>query len=380
MALPPSDGATANVAAMAMNKRVAQLLTRFGQDGNRVLSEAAAFPNDIASLLRHPTLVNENGLIKLHTIGAMDALISMAIGAPPAMAPPKNLPAIVNALTLFVQINFTPQLCWREKDTPEAWSTRIIDVLFSGLAQKKVFNHADFIALDHISQNPMWQGLFNYALGLFLAAIADPKRVATLDRTTAGGALQAFKAAAVARQARLPKVKYGNPMAGFKDIAEYAIGEYLDGLNVNEALSRTLVQSQLGTGSADGKEKFQSFLKDNQIQPETFPTTVNVLYENIQRLCRFQESEGEVAAVCYSYAQEKKESGKIEKIFGNFADPIFPVAAKCRRHFAFDNIEPNDAIQIMGGGGGAPVFGPNVGGGGFWAWGVFFLGGERPMF
>lgn len=330
-----------------MNRRIANLLTRFGVDGQKMLAEAAHSPPDARTLLRHPALVDDRGLIRLYSIGVMDAMLEIASNGKPAITPPKNPKVALQAISLFLRLNHTQEFGWREKDTPQAWSTRIIDVLFMGLAQKKVFSHSDFLALERISRNPIWQGLFSYALGLFLVAIADPKRIAMLDRATSSAAVQAFRASSAARQARLPKVKYGNPMAGFKDIAEYAIGEYLEGLDVNEALARTLVQAQLGLNAGDGQERFEAFLRDNHISPDTFPTTIGMLYEAVDREVRFKESEGEVAAVCYSYAAEQKETAKIEKIFSCFADAVFPVAAKCRRQFAFGDITASDAAQII---------------------------------
>ena len=88
-------------------------------------------------------------------------------------------------------------------------------------------------------------------------------------------------------------------------------------------------------------------MQENRISQDTFPTTVNQLYLMVQALVRFQETEGEVAAVCYSYASEIKETAKIEKIFSTFADGIFPLAAKCRRQFAFGNLSPADGAQII---------------------------------
>ena len=239
--------------AIAMNARIARMLTRFGMDGQKILNEAARNPAEVSSLLRHPALVNEKGLIQLHSIGIMDAMLEVATGGKPAITPPKSPQAGLQSLIMFLKLNHTPEFSWREHDTPEAWSTRIIDALFAGLAQKKIFLHADFLALDRMSRNPLWQGLFSYALAFYLSAIADPKRIATLDRATSQAAVTAFKTAVTARQARLPKIKYGNPLAGFKDIAEYAIGEYLDGLDVNEALARTLVQTQLGLNEKGGQ-------------------------------------------------------------------------------------------------------------------------------
>ncbi len=334
-------------AAAAMNQRIAKLLTRFGADGEKILEEASKSPPSPQTLLRHPAFVSELGQIMIHPIGTMDALLEMAIGGKPAIAPPKGLPPVIAALRLFLQLNHTPEFGWRENDTPDAWSTRIIDALFFGLSRTKVFSPADFMALDRISQNPIWLGLFSYALGMFLSAVADKSRVAALDRSTSSAAVSAFKASATARRARLPKVKYGNPMASFRDVAEYAIGEYLDGLNVNDALARTLVQTQLGLNEGNGKEKFDEFLKNNRISPETFPNTVAVLFEMVEKSCKFQESEGEVAAVCWNYGQEKNETGKIEKIFSSFADAVFPVAAKCRRQFSFGQVAPNEAALII---------------------------------
>lgn len=347
---PSPGGAKPSVippSAAAMNRRIADMLTRFGMDGARLLREAAQNPAEARALMRHPALINDQGLIQLHSVAVMDAMLELAVGGKPAIAPPKSPQAALQALTLFLKLNHTPELSWREKDSPAAWSTRIIDALFIGLAQKKVFVHADFLGLDRMSRNPLWQGLFAYALGLYLSAIADPKRIAGLDRTTSQAAVSAFRGSAAARQARLPKIKYGNPLAGFKDIAEYAIGEYLDGLDVNEALARTLVQTQLGLTEKGGSERFDAFLRDNRINPETFPTTVSQLYDSIQKLVRFQETEGEVAAVCYAYASEIRETAKMEKIFNSFADAIFPLAAKCRRQFAFGSLTSLEGAAVI---------------------------------
>ena len=338
-ALPP--------AAQAMNRRIAQLLSRFGVDGEKVLAEASANRVSVGELLASPALVNAKGLIQLHGIGTMDAMLELATGGKPAIPLPKDSKVGLQAIVLFLRLNHTPQFSWRENDSPSAWSTRIIDALFEALASKKVFGHTDFLALDRLSTNPLWQGLFAYALDMFLSAIADPNRVATLDRATSQAAVQAFRTSATTRQARLPKIKYGNPLASFKDIAEYAIGEYLNGLDVNDALARTLVQAQLGLGDDSGKERFDAFLKNNRIMPETFPTTVQVLYERVQGEVRFTESEGEVAAVCWAYAVEMKQTQIMERLFGSFADGVFPVAAKCRRYFSFGGIAPKDGATVI---------------------------------
>jgi hypothetical protein len=333
--------------AQAMNKRIADLLTRFGVNGAKILADAAADRSGASQLLSNPALSNPQGLIRLQSIGTMDAMLELATGGRPAITLPANPKDGLLAIALFLRLNHTPEFTWREKDTPSAWSTRIIDALFAGLANRKMFGHADFLALDRLSRNLLWQGLFANALDLFLNAIADPARVAALDRGTSQSAVQAFRASSAARQARLPKVKYGNPLASFKEIAEYAIGEYLEGLDVNEALERTLVQAQLGLGDDSGRQRFEAFLRDNRIEPDTFPTTVSVLYERVQSQVRFRESEGEVAAVCYAYASENKQTMRVEKLFSNFADAIFPVAAKCRRHFFFGGISPKDGATVI---------------------------------
>ncbi|MTJ82209.1 MAG: hypothetical protein F8N37_14545 [Telmatospirillum sp.] len=333
--------------AQAMNRRIAKMLTRFGMNGEKLLAEAAAERAKASELLSNPALVNGQGLIRLHGIGTMDAMLELATGGKPAITMPSNPKEGLMAIVLFLKLNHTPEFSWREKDTPSAWSTRIIDALFISLANRKVFGHTDFLALDRLSRNPLWQGLFGAALELFLNAIADQERVNALDRGTSQAAVQAFRASSSARQARLPKVKYGNPLASFKEIAEYAIGEYLEGLDVNDALERTLVQAQLGLGDDVGKQRFEAFLRDNRIQPDTFPTTVQILYEKVQNEVRFQESEGEVAAVCYAYASEMKQTARVEKLFANFADAVLPVAAKCRRHFFFGGISARDAATVI---------------------------------
>lgn len=342
-ARPASLGAS----AQAMNKRIARMLTKFGMNGERILAEAAAQRTDKAELLGSPILVDRQGLILLHSIGVMDAMLELATGGKPAITLPSNPKAGLQAIVLFLKLNHTPEFTWREKDTPAAWSTRIIDALFTGLASRNIFDIADFLALDRLSRNQLWQGLFGSTLDLFLNAIADPQRVATLDRGTSKAAVEAFRMSSAARQARLPKVKYGNPLASFKEIAEYAIGEYLEGLDVNEALERTLVQAQLGLGDDSGKKQFQDFLKNNRIRPDTFPTTISVLYERVQKQVGFRESEGEVAAVCYAYAAGIKQTMRVERLFSNFADAIFPVAAKCRRHFSFGGLSTQDAGAVI---------------------------------
>ena len=70
---PPPPGP----AAAAINRRILELLKRFGVDGAQLLAQAqraAQFgPQDI---LRHGALVNENGLIRVHQIALMDALLA----------------------------------------------------------------------------------------------------------------------------------------------------------------------------------------------------------------------------------------------------------------------------------------------------------------
>jgi hypothetical protein len=347
-ARPPASEAPAGLSdsAQAINRRIAKLLTRFGVDGEGILAQAAAQPMT-GNLSSNPSLMGENNLIRLHGIGTMDAMLELATGGKPAIPLPKNPKHGLQALTLFLRLNHTPRFSWREDDTPSAWSTRVMDALFHGLADRQIFTLADFLALDRLSSNPLWQGLFGYTLDLFLNAVSEPGRVASLDRATSQAAVQAFRASADARQARLPKVKYGSSLASFKEVAEYAIGEYLGGLDVNDALARHLVQAQLGLEDDDGQARFEQFLADNRIDPETFPTTTAVLYERVQKEVRFQESEGEVAAVCFAYAQASKQTVIMEKLFANFADPIFPVAAKCRKHFHFGGIAPRDGATVI---------------------------------
>ena len=335
-------------AAVAMNRRLANMLTRFGMNGEKILADIAAAGAG-AELLSDPTLVTPQGLIRLNNIGTMSVMLEMATGGKPTITPPSNPKDGLMAIVFFLKLNHTAEFGWRENDTPSAWARRIIDALFKSLAAKKVFTDTDFIALDRVCSNPLWTMMFSYSLELFLQAIADPAMVAQLDKATAGAAVNAFRASATARQARLPKIKYGNPIASFKDVAEYSIGEYLGGLNVNEALERALVQSQLGMSDDSGKQKFQAFLRDNQIKPETFPTTVADLYSSVQGQVRFQESEGEVAAVCYAYAAQTQQTQKVEKVFGAFADAIMPLAAKMRRHFHFGGISAKDGTMLIAG-------------------------------
>ncbi len=346
---PPQSAQTSSAlpeSAHVMNRRIAKMLSRFGMDGEKILAETSAIPS-ATNLLANPALVDKQKLIRLHSIGTMDAILELATNGKPAIPLPKKPQDGLQAIVLFLRLNNTPLFCWRENDTPSAWSTRIMDALFHSLASQHVFNHADFLALDRLSNNPLWQGLFTYILELFLNAITNPQRIASLDRETSSAAVQAFRASAEARQSRLPKVKYGNSLASFKDVAEYAIGEYLGGLDVNDALARHLVQAQLGMEDEEGKAKFERFLRENRIKPETFPTTVSELYRRVNEQVRFQESEGEVAAVCYSYAQETNKTAIMEKLFANFADPVFPVAAKCRRYFSFGGIPPKDGAVVI---------------------------------
>ncbi|WP_413205184.1 hypothetical protein [Rhodospirillum sp. A1_3_36] len=329
-----------------MNRRIAKMLTKFGVDGEKILAEAAAKP-PTPNLLRDPALLEGKNLIRLNSIGTMDAMLELALGNKPSIPMPKDPKVGLQAIILFLRLNHTPWFSWKENDTPAAWSTRVMDALFHNLADQEIFTQADFLALDRLSSNPLWNGLFGYTLDLFLNAISDPTRVSNLDKGTSQSAVQAFKSSADARQARLPKVKYGNSLASFKDVAEYAIGEYLAGLDVNEALERHLVQAQLGLEDTDGKARFQKFLSDNRIEPDTFPTTVAAMYQQVRQEVRFQESEGEVAAVCYTYAQETGQTGVMDKLFANFADPVFPVAAKCRKYFHFGGIAPRDAATVI---------------------------------
>lgn len=344
---PPAPPTDLPPSAEAMNRRLARLLSRFGMNGERILADVAANRIGAGQLLRNPALIDPGGLIKLHAIGMMDAMLELASGGKPVIALPKNPKAGLNAIALFLRLNHTPQFFWRENDTPSAWSTRVFDALFISMADEKIFGFSDFLALDRLSGNPLWQGLFGSSLDLYLKAVANPARIQMLDQTTSQSAVNAFRNSSTQRQARLPKVKYGNPLASFKDIAEYAIGEYLEGLDVNEALERTLVQTQLGLTDPGGKERFEAFLRDNRIDPGTFPTTVQVLYERVLQQVRFQESEAEVAAVCYAYADEIKATARIEKLFSNFADAVLSVAARCRRHFSFDGMTAMEGAAVI---------------------------------
>ena len=330
-----------------VNIKILDLLARFGTVDREALLAEAQSVNDRA-ILRSGVLVNKAGQVDIHLIGVMEALLLMAFKKKPSITVPKNVKFIRDALILFLKLNHTERFSLRTNDEPSNWAFRILDFLFTSFTENKTLSLRDQLVLLRVGENPLWQAAFTYALQLYVeASRGGPKFIRGADQPAVGAAGKSFRSAMDVRRARIPTVKYGNPLASARELTEYAIGQYLDGLDVNEALSQTLVQSQLGTQGEEGKARFEAFLKNNALTNDKFPTTSQELYDLVGRQVQFQETEEEVSNALYAFAKVSGQQKNIERMFAGFVEMAFPVAAKLNRVLSFSALDSKEVGALI---------------------------------
>jgi hypothetical protein len=330
-----------------VNVKILDLLARFGSvDREALLAEASRV--DDRAILRSGVLVNKAGVVDIHLIGVMEALLMMAFDKKPPITVPRDRKYLRDALILFLKLNYTERFCLRSDDEPSNWAFRILDFLFTSFTENKTLSLRDQLVLLRVGENPLWQAAFTYALQLYVeASRGGPKFIKGADQPALNAAGKSFKAAIDTRRARIPTVKYGNPLASARELTEYAIGQYLDGLDVNEALAQTLVQSQLGTQGEEGRRRFEDFLKSNALTNDKFPTTTQELYDLVGRQIRFQETEEEVSNALYAYAKASGQQKNIERMFAGFVELSFPIAAKLNRVLSFSGLDSKEVGALI---------------------------------
>ncbi|MBB4210763.1 hypothetical protein [Rhodothalassium salexigens] len=330
-----------------VNRNVVRLLSRFSTVDTAALLVEAQRVSETA-LLETSGLVDRNGRVKLHLIGLMEALLTMALGGRSSFRIPNDLTAVRDALVLFLKLNHTQRFAYRVDDTPMSWTVRLLDHLFATFAERDLLTLQDRLVLRRISESGVWETAFSAALELYVRAVeGGAALLAEADRPAMASAATTFKKAVRQRYDRVPKTKYGNPNANFRDVTEYAIGQYLGGLDVNEALSQTLVQAQLGIGSDHGQARFEAFLKANKITPQTFPTTVKELHNTVGRSIPFRETEAEIANALYAYASHVGKARDMRAVFASFTESVLPVAAKCAKLFRFAHMDQTDRAHLI---------------------------------
>ncbi|GEO82701.1 hypothetical protein [Pararhodospirillum oryzae] len=331
----------------AINEKVLKLLARFGSvDIPGLVAEVSRV--DASAILQSGVLVDASGKVQLGQVGVMESLLVMALGGKPTVTMPRSIEPVRDALILFLKLNNTDRFGYHPDDRPERWAFRILDQLFLEFAQRNDLSLKDRLVLLHAAQNPLWHAAFSYALKLYLQVVERGEAfIKTTDKPAMAATATAFRTAVEVRRAKIPKLKYGNPLAGFKEITEYAIGQYFDGLDINDAMSQTLVQSQLGTGGDSGQERFKAFLDANRITMDMFPTTAAQLYAQVGASIQFKHTEEEVSNVLYEFAKQTQQQKQMESMFGNFAEAAFPVAAKCSQLMSFKGLEANDAANLL---------------------------------
>jgi len=331
----------------AINAKVLKLLNRFGSvDIPALVAEVSRVDAD--AILQSGVLVDASGKVQLGRVGVMQALLTMALGGRPTITMPKSIHHVRDALILFLKLNNTDRFKYFQDDTPDSWAFRILDQLFQEFAARNALLLRDRLVLLHATENPLWHAAFAYALQLYLQVLERGQNFITeTDKKAVAATAQTFKTSVEVRRAKIPKIKYGNPLATFKEITEYAIGQYFDGLDINDAMSQTLVQAQLGTQGEAGKDRFKSFLEENRITMDMFPTTATQLYTEVGESIQFQQTEEEVSNVLYQFARLTEQQKKMEHMFGNFLEPAFPVAAKCTQLMDFSGLQSNDAANLL---------------------------------
>ncbi|KAA5605400.1 hypothetical protein F1188_10880 [Roseospira marina] len=331
----------------AINKKVLELLGRFDSvDVSALMAEISQV--DAKAILQSGVLVDSKGVVRLGQVGVMEALLTLALGGKPTIALPKSMAPVRNALILFLKLNNTDTFGYGAEDTPGKWAFRILDMLFLRFAETNTLTIRDRLVLLRVSENPVWQAAFTTALQLYLQLEkGGTDFIRKVDNPAVGAAGKAFKSAVEIRRARIPKVKYGNPLAGFKEITEYSIGQYFEGADLNDAMSQALVQAQLGTAGDEGKVRFARFLAENRITPDMFPTTVSQLYSVVGQAIQFQPTEEETSLTLYAFAKTQGQQKQIERVFANFAEPAFSVAAKLARLMSFEGLDAGDAAGLI---------------------------------
>ncbi|MGF1607405.1 MAG: hypothetical protein ACFB22_13820 [Rhodothalassiaceae bacterium] len=330
-----------------VNQRVLDLLDRFGSvDTAALLAEAQAVNE--SQILTSGVLTNNRGQVQIQLVWLMEGLLTLALGGKPTMAMPKDINLVRDALVLFVKLNHTDTFGFTSTDTPEKWAFRVLDTLFQMFADNDLLDARDRLMLLRVSENSLWQTAFSYALHLYtIATTKGPEFIREVDKPAIQSTLRSFKSAVELRRARMPKMKYANPTATFQDIAEFAIGQYLDGMDVNDALGQTLVQAQLGTLGDEGKKRFRQFLDKNRITTEQFPTTVNELYRLVATSIQFQETEEEVSNALFAFSHKIGQDKQMQVMFGNFVEAAFPAAAKCSRLLSFAGFDLEEGANFI---------------------------------
>lgn len=330
-----------------VTEKVLELLVRLGAvDVARIGAEIKGVSDQ--TILRDSPLVNAQGKVALHVLWMLEQLLTMALGGQPRGALPQDVSAIRDSLILFLKLNRTDRFHFQADDTSESWTVRILDALMAETGADRRLDDRDRLVLYRVTQNGQWRQGLRFALQLYVTAYGQG---AGFFQKVDGPAVQlsakTFKRSVVQRQARIPKAKYGDPMTSFRDIAEYAVGQYLVGADVNEALSQTLVQAQLGTTGDEGRRKFEEFLAKNRITPDMFPTTVQELFGLVARSLRFKETEAEIVNALYAYAKQVGQEQHMAGMFSNFVEPAFPVAAKLNTHISFSGLSLADGSAFL---------------------------------
>ena len=332
----------------AVNRDVLKLLGRFSTlDTVKLVAESERV--DEATILESSGLVAADGRVRIQLIGMMEAVLTLALGQEPTITLPKDdLSHIRDALVLFLKLNHTDTYAYQPGDTPESWAFRLLDRLFTDFADSDILGLQDQLVLRRISESAIWERAFGTALDLYIRAVDEGMdALIRADQPALAATAQTFKTSVKERYDRLPKAKYGVPTNNFRDITDYAIGQYLDGLDVNDALRQTLVQAQLGTQDAEGQARFNAFLKANRITTETFPTTATELHRLVGRSIPFKETEAEIANALFMFAHENGQSEDMRAIFANFTESVLPLAAKCAKLFTFTGLQPSDRPTLI---------------------------------
>ncbi|CCG09197.1 hypothetical protein [Pararhodospirillum photometricum] len=330
-----------------INEKVLKLLGRFGSvDLRALVTEVSQV--DATAIMQSGVLVDDRGKVQLGQIGVMESLLVMALGGKPTITMPRNIEPVRDALILFLKLNNTDRFGFRADDRPETWAFRILDQLFTEFAQRNDLTLKDRLVLLHATDNALWHAAFSYALQLYIQVMERGEGfIQSTDKPAMAATANAFRTAVEVRRAKIPKLKYGNPLAGFKEITEYAIGQYFDGMDINDAMSQSLVQAQLGTGGEGGQERFKAFLESNRITMDMFPTTAAQLYQQVGASIQFKHTEEEVSNVLYEFAKQTSQQKQMESMFGNFAEAAFPVAAKCSQLMSFAGLQITDAANML---------------------------------
>lgn len=323
------------------------LLRRFGEvDEDKLKQELQQI--DEGHLLETGAFVTPDGQVKIHLISVMEGMLSMALGQQTDIIMPEDISYIKDALILFLKLNNTKNYKFRKGDNAKAWASRVLDNLFFAISENRDLNIRDQLVLLRMSEDPKWQAAFSTALDIYLQATKEGMgQVREADKPAAAAAAKSFKTALETRRAKLPKLKYGNAMADMREISEYAVGQYLDGMNVNDSLGQNFVVDQLGLASGSGKGKFEAFLESNKITRDMFPTTVQELYQLVSREVRFEETEEEVSHAMYTLARQMGRQGEVEDMFKDFADAAFPLAAKLARMLSFEGLDTAQSGKLV---------------------------------